>query len=84
MNLHDILTDVKSNLRHKKTVLADEYDENGNLITIVRYDDKRASVVLKDIANYKTGDSLIDIEILQRLDYGNFKRLIDELLYYAN
>lgn len=85
MQWQDMLTEAQSMLEYgcEGEALVDEYDEDGNLITILRYDDKQAIVNIQDLKNRRTGYHLIDIEMLKRLDYGNFERLLNELFYYA-
>lgn len=85
MQWKDMLTEAQSMLEYgcEGAALVDEYDEDGNLITILRYDDKQVAVNVQDIGNRRTGYSLVDTEMLKRLDYGNFERLLNELFYYA-
>lgn len=85
MQWKDMLIEAQSMLEYgcEGAALVDEYDEDGNLITILRYDDKQAIVNIQDLKNRRTGYHLIDIEMLKRLDYGNFERLLNELFYYA-
>lgn len=83
MQLREILNEAQSNLNYDMIELVDEYDEDGCLITILNYDDKQVSVTLQDIKGHRINTSLMKKKMFERLDHGNFKRLINELFYYA-
>lgn len=64
--------------------LADEYDDDGDLITIVKHDhDNSIAIHVQDVKNKKHNYSIMDLKQYVKLDFGNFKRLINELFYYA-
>lgn len=83
MKLCDMLIEAQSNIGHEGTVFLEDFDEEGNLITIVRYDEEQAAITIQDTKNRRTNFMLMDLETLEGLDHGKFKRLIDGLFYYA-
>lgn len=83
MKLCDMLIEAQSNIGHERTVFLEDFDEEGNLITIVRYDEEQAAITIQDTKNRRTNFMLMDLETLEGLDHGKFKRLIDGLFYYA-
>lgn len=83
MQLREILKEAQSSMEYDMTELVDEYDEDGCLITILSYSDKQVSITLQDVKGRRINTSLMEKKMFERLDYGNFKRLINELFYYA-
>lgn len=64
--------------------LVDEFDENGDLITVVKHDyDNNIAVHIQDVENDRHNYSTMPLNQYMKLDFGNFKRLINELFYYA-
>lgn len=85
MKLHDILAEAQAYLKRSKhdCELIEEYTDEGDLVTIVDYDETQVSIHLHDFTNRRIGWSPLEKEIFARLDPGNFTRLINELRHYA-
>ena len=83
MNLENIFKDAKTDWESQEYLLVDEYDEDGNLITILKYDEGNVVVHLHDVKGQRALHHKMTNKEFHILDFGNFKRLIDELFYYA-
>lgn len=83
MQLREILKEAQSSMKYDIAELVDEYDEDGCLITILNYSDKQVSITLQDVKGRRINTSLMEKRMFKRLDYGNFKQLINKLFYYA-
>lgn len=75
----DYITDRKLGFE-----IISEYDDDGNLITINKFDNKnRIGIHISDIKNDRYNFHVMSFEDYNKLDFGNFKRLINELRFYA-
>lgn len=83
MKLEAIFSEAKENWRDQEFILVDEYDKDDNLITILKYDTDKIAVFLHNVKDRSSLHHIMTYDEFEILDYGNFKRLRDELFYYA-